>query len=93
MLTWNKQTYADVYFSLSEVKIRSPCKGPGTPREVVEKIHRDTAKALDAPEIKARFEGLGMSPVGNSPADFAKAIGVESVHWARIVRERRLLVE
>ena len=65
----------------------------GTPREVVEKIYRDTAKALDAPEIKARFEGLGMSPVGNSPADFAKAIGVESVHWARIVRERKLLVE
>jgi tripartite-type tricarboxylate transporter receptor subunit TctC len=65
----------------------------GAPHEVVEKIHRDTAKALDAPEIKARFEGLGMSPVGNSPADFAKAIGVESVHWARIVRERKLLVE
>lgn len=65
----------------------------GTPREIVEKVYRDTANALEAPEIKSRLEGLGMVPVGNSPADFAKAIREETESWGKIVRERRLVVE
>ena len=65
----------------------------GTPREIIDKIHRDTVKALEAPEIKSRFEGLGMAPVGNSPADFAKAIREETETWGKIVRERKLIVE
>ena len=65
----------------------------GTQREVVEKIYRDTAKALEAPDIKSRFEGLGMAPVGSSPAEFAKEIREETEYWARIVRERKLVVE
>jgi tripartite-type tricarboxylate transporter receptor subunit TctC len=65
----------------------------GTPREVVEKIYRDTVKALEAPDTKSRFEGLGMSPVGSNPADFAKAIREETERWAKIVRERKLVME
>ena len=65
----------------------------GTPREIVEKIYRDTVKALEAPDIRSRFDGLGMAPVGNSPADFAKAIRDETARWAVIVRERKLVAE
>ena len=65
----------------------------GTPREIVEKIYRDTAKALEAPDIKSRFEGLGMVPVGSNPADFAKAIREETERWGKIVRERKLTVD
>jgi len=65
----------------------------GTPKEIIDKIYRDTVKALEAQDVKNRFEGLGMAPVGNSPADFAKQIRAESEHWARIVRERNLHVE
>jgi hypothetical protein len=34
-----------------------------------------------------------MAPVGNPPADFARAIKEESTHWAKIVRERKLQIE
>ena len=64
-----------------------------TPRDVVDKIYRDTAKALAAADIKSRFEGLGMAPVGNSPAEFAKLIHDETGRWAKIVRERKLRIE
>ena len=64
-----------------------------TPREVVDKIYRDTAKALTAADIKGRFEGLGMAPVGNNPAEFAKLIHDETERWAKIVRERKLRIE
>jgi tripartite-type tricarboxylate transporter receptor subunit TctC len=65
----------------------------GTPREVTDKIYRDTAKALEAADIKTRFDGLGMAPVGNSPAEFANAIREEAERWGKIVRERKLQVE
>ncbi len=65
----------------------------GTPREIIDKVHRDTTKALEAADVKSRFEGLGMAPVGNTPMEFAKAIREESERWAKIVRERKLVVE
>ena len=65
----------------------------GTPKEVIDKVYRDTAKALEAPDVKSRFAGLGMAPVGNSPADFAKYVRDETERWAKIVRERKLQVD
>ncbi len=65
----------------------------GTSREVIDKVYRDTVKALEAADVKSRFEGLGMTPVGNTPAEFAKAIREETERWANIVRERKLVVE
>ena len=65
----------------------------GTPRPVIDKINSDTAKALDAPDVKSRFEVLGMAPAGNSPAEFAKMLHEETERWAKIVRERKLAVE
>ncbi len=65
----------------------------GTPKEVIDRIYRDTAKVLEAADIKSRFEGLGMAPVGSNPADFGKYIREESERWAKIVRERKLQVD
>jgi tripartite-type tricarboxylate transporter receptor subunit TctC len=65
----------------------------GTPKALIDRLYRDTAKALQAPEIRARFEQIGMVPVGNPPDVFARAIKDESRHWAKIVRERKLQVE
>jgi len=65
----------------------------GTPRDVIEKINRDTMKALEGAEIRTRFEGLGMAPFVLGPADLAKYIREESVRWAQIIKERKLVIE
>lgn len=62
----------------------------GTPKAIVDKIHQDTAKILASTDIKARLFVQGMSPVGNSPADFAKEIDVEFDRWAKVVSGRKL---
>ncbi len=62
----------------------------GTPKAIVDRIHRDTVKALGNTELKARLFVAGMSPVGNSPAEFAAAIDKESAHWAKVVERRKL---
>ena len=64
-----------------------------TPKPLIDRIYQDTAKVLQASDIRTRFEQLGMVPVGNAPADFAKAITEESARWAKIIRERKLQVE
>jgi len=65
----------------------------GTPAAVVERVYRDTAKVLESQDVKARLEGLGMAPVGNSPAEFNKSIRAETDRWARIVRDRKLALD
>lgn len=65
----------------------------GTSKTVVDKVYRDTVKALESAELRRRFEDLGMAPVGNRPDEFTKLIKEESVRWAKIVRERKLIIE
>jgi tripartite-type tricarboxylate transporter receptor subunit TctC len=64
----------------------------GTPKAVLDKVYRDTAKILDSTEMRARFYVLGMAPVGNTPAQFASAIKEESARWEKVVRERKIVV-
>ena len=65
----------------------------GTPKEIIEKVYRDTKVALDSTEMKARFFAQGMAPVGNSPDEFGKAMKEETQMWAKIVRERNISVK
>ncbi len=65
----------------------------GTPAAVIEKVSRDTAKALEGSDLRKRFDDIGMGPVGNRPEEFAKAIKEESQRWARIIKERKLQVD
>jgi tripartite-type tricarboxylate transporter receptor subunit TctC len=65
----------------------------GTPKAVVDKLYKDTAQVLQTQDTRARFETIGMVPVGNPPDAFAQAIKQETVRWAKIVKERKLQVD
>jgi len=65
----------------------------GTPREIIEKVQRDSAKIIRSEEFRARLAQLGMEPVGNTPAEFASAIKMQSARWAVIIRERNIKVD
>jgi tripartite-type tricarboxylate transporter receptor subunit TctC len=62
----------------------------GTPRDIIEKIQRDSAKILLADDFRATLAKQGMAPVANTPAEFAAAIREESARWAKVIRERGL---
>lgn len=64
-----------------------------TPRAIIDKLYKDTAQVLQSPDIRTRFEQIGMAPVGNPPDAFARAIKDESAHWAKIVKNRKLQVD
>ena len=62
----------------------------GTPRDVIDKVQRDSAKILHADEFKARFAQQGMAPVANKPDELAAAIREEAKVWQTVIRERGL---
>jgi tripartite-type tricarboxylate transporter receptor subunit TctC len=65
----------------------------GTPKEIVQKVHRDTQKALEDTKMKARFFAQGLAPVGDSPEHFARAMKEETALWAKVVKERNIHVK
>ena len=62
----------------------------GTPRDVIEKIHLDTAKALQLPEVRERLAGMGAEPSGESPAQLAARIKAEYDRWGEVVRKANI---
>ena len=65
----------------------------GTPKEVIDKVYRDTKKALEAPDLREKLAAQGLAPVANTPDEMAKALKEESALWARVVAERRIKVQ
>jgi tripartite-type tricarboxylate transporter receptor subunit TctC len=65
----------------------------GTPKEIIQKVYRDTKKALEASDLRGRLWVQGLAPVGNSPEEFGKAMKAESELWAKVVRERKIQVK
>ena len=65
----------------------------GTSKDVIFKVYRDTVKALDSAEMRARFFVQGMETVGNTPEEFTRAMTTERSRWARVVKERKISVK
>ncbi|THD72719.1 MAG: tripartite tricarboxylate transporter substrate binding protein [Bradyrhizobium sp.] len=59
----------------------------GTPKDVLDKLHDETVKTLAIPDVRKKFDELGLEPVGNSPAEFAAVIRKETPEWAKVIKD------
>jgi tripartite-type tricarboxylate transporter receptor subunit TctC len=59
----------------------------GTPKDVLDKLHNETVKTLGMPEVRKKFDELGLEPVGNTPAEFAAIIRKETPEWAKVIKD------
>ena len=59
----------------------------GTPREIIDRMHAETAKALGMPDIKEYWAAQGADPGGQSPADFGKFLRAEITKWSKVVKD------
>ena len=78
------------YEHLSWVGILAPAK---TPRPVIEKLHGEIVKIVQAPEVKALFLRDGLETVGNSPREFDAIIKAEIAKWQKLVKVAGIPVE
>jgi tripartite-type tricarboxylate transporter receptor subunit TctC len=59
----------------------------GTPREIVARLHSDTAKILRSPENQKRLSELGLEPGGMAPEELAAFIRSEIPKLGKVVKE------
>ena len=59
----------------------------GTPPAIVEKLHRDSVRALSAPETRKKFTDFGLDVVAGTPAELAATIQREIPHWAKLIKQ------
>jgi tripartite-type tricarboxylate transporter receptor subunit TctC len=59
----------------------------GTPNDVLDKLHLETVKALATPEMRKKFDELGLEPIGNTPVEFAAVIKKEIPEWAKVIKD------
>jgi tripartite-type tricarboxylate transporter receptor subunit TctC len=58
----------------------------GTPKDVVDRVQQETAKALATPAMKERLLAQGAIPSGITSAEFARLMAAETTKWARVVK-------
>ena len=58
----------------------------GTPRDIIETLHRESARIVQTPEVRNRLVLMGGEPVGNTPEQFAAEIRADLARWPAIVK-------
>jgi len=65
----------------------------GTPKSIIELLHRQIATILSLPDVKDRLAALGFEPVGNTPEEFGYRIKSETAKWREVVRAANIRID
>lgn len=66
----------------------------GTSRQIVERLHRESVRALKAPDVIERLATQGGNElIGNTPAEFAALIRDELTRYAKLIRDAGITIE
>jgi tripartite-type tricarboxylate transporter receptor subunit TctC len=62
----------------------------GTPKEVVDRLSREIAKALANPEVVAALKKTGVEPHAMTPEEFGRYIKREYDTWGKVVKDANI---
>lgn len=65
----------------------------GTPKDICDKLYSQISEALKSPEIRTRLKDMGAEPGGDTPAEFAKFIRVETDKWGKVAKDAGAKIE
>ena len=65
----------------------------GTPRPIIDRLHKDLTAVVASAETKKRFESEGAEPLSMNPDEFGRFIAAETVKWARVVKDAGIRAE
>lgn len=63
------------------------------PPEIVRKLNADLDTAIRAPELKARWDAIGVTPLGGSVDDAVKRNAVETERWTKVIKAANIVVD
>ncbi|MGV3653362.1 MAG: tripartite tricarboxylate transporter substrate binding protein [Noviherbaspirillum sp.] len=58
----------------------------GTPKDVVDKLSRSLARAVQQKDVRDKFATLGATPIGNAPHELGAYVRSEIARWAGAVK-------
>ena len=58
----------------------------GTPKPIVKRLNAELVKIVNLPDVKERFLGQGLTPVGSTPEQMSALIKEESMEYAKLVK-------
>ncbi len=58
----------------------------GTPRGVIDRLHREIVRIVALPDVRERLSALGFEPIASTPEEFSDRIGWEIDKWAKVIR-------
>lgn len=62
----------------------------GTPKPVLERLHRELVQALKAPDVREQLEKQGIEANPGTPEELAKYMERELATWGRVVKEAKI---
>jgi tripartite-type tricarboxylate transporter receptor subunit TctC len=65
------------------------CPG-NTPQAIVDKLEKEISAILKMKTVTDQLARQSLTPVGNSAAEFAKIIEVQSASWGKIIKETKM---
>ena len=65
----------------------------GTPRPVIDKLHRELAAVLRTAFVRERYAVLGIEPIGNSPQEFGDQVRADLARWEKVVKAANVRLE
>ena len=66
---------------------------PGTPKAVVDNLNVAVVGILKNPQVRDSLEAQGVSPVGDTPAEFATKIRAETDLWRKLIETAKIKLE
>jgi tripartite-type tricarboxylate transporter receptor subunit TctC len=65
----------------------------GTPRDILQRLHAETLKALQAADYKERAAALGVELIGSTPEELAAHQRAEIARWTKIGKAANIKVD
>jgi tripartite-type tricarboxylate transporter receptor subunit TctC len=65
----------------------------GTPRPIIDLLHREIVQIVALPDVKERLAGLAFEPVANSPDEFAAQIKADIAKWSKVIRDAKITID
>ena len=65
----------------------------GVGKDVVARLHAETAKLLRQADVKEKLANVGADPVGNTPEEFGAFIRAERAKYAKVVKDAQIKLD
>jgi tripartite-type tricarboxylate transporter receptor subunit TctC len=71
------------YEAIGMTGIFAPAK---TPAAIINRLHRETVRVINQPDVKEKFFNAGVETVGSSPEQFAATIKTDTARWEKVIK-------